>query len=70
MIQPSSRRMRSSELAATDDTTPASEIVVCSVVRAELAYGAAESDAPERAADKQRRFLAPYATLPFANRDQ
>jgi tRNA(fMet)-specific endonuclease VapC len=44
-------------------TVPAQEIVVCSVVRGELAYGASKSQTPERSAEKQRLFLQPYATL-------
>ncbi len=46
-------------------TVPAREIVVCSIVRAELAYGAAKSRTPDASAAKQQRFLRPYATLPF-----
>ena len=46
-------------------TVSAREIVVCSVVRGELAYGAAKSQTPEASAAKQTRFLKPYATLPF-----
>lgn len=46
-------------------TIPAREIVVCSVVRGELAYGAAKSQTPEASAAKQARFLQPYATLPY-----
>jgi tRNA(fMet)-specific endonuclease VapC len=44
-------------------TIPAREIVVCSVVRGELAFGAARSQTPEASAAKQERFLRPYATL-------
>jgi tRNA(fMet)-specific endonuclease VapC len=46
-------------------TIPAGQIVVCSVVRAELAYGVAKSNHPEASAEKHREFLAPYASLPF-----
>lgn len=46
-------------------TVPAHEIVVCSVVRGELAYGIAKSKTPEASAAKQERFLKPYATLPY-----
>lgn len=46
-------------------TVPAREIVVCSVVRGELAYGAAKSQTPAESAAKQARFLRPYATLPY-----
>jgi tRNA(fMet)-specific endonuclease VapC len=43
----------------------AREIVVCSVVRGELAFGAAKSQTPQRSAEKQLAFLEPYATLPY-----
>jgi tRNA(fMet)-specific endonuclease VapC len=46
-------------------TVPAHDIVVCSVVRGELAYGAAKSQTPAESAAKQQRFLKPYATLPY-----
>ena len=46
-------------------TISARDIVVCSVVRAELAYGAAKSQTPAVSAAKQQAFLRPYATLPF-----
>lgn len=44
---------------------PADEIVVCSVVRGELAYGAAKSQDPAKSAAKQQQFLKPYATLVY-----
>jgi tRNA(fMet)-specific endonuclease VapC len=46
-------------------TIPARDIVVCSVVRGELAYGAAKSQTPQESAARQARFLQPYATLPY-----
>lgn len=46
-------------------TVPANDIVVCSVVRGELFYGAAKSQTPELSTEKQMRFLKPYATLPY-----
>lgn len=46
-------------------TVAAHDIVVCSVVRGELFYGAAKSQTPEQSAEKQARFLKPYATLPY-----
>ncbi len=46
-------------------TIPAREIVVCSVVRGELAYGAAKSQTPAASLAKQQKFLKPYATLPY-----
>ncbi len=44
---------------------PVSDIVVCSIVRAELFYGAAKSQTPEATRRKHDLFLHPYATLPF-----
>ena|SRR5215471_5532574 len=43
----------------------ADDIVVCSIVRGELAYGAAKSQDPAKSAAKQQRFLKPYATLAY-----
>jgi len=45
--------------------TPPGEIVVCSVVRAELFYGASKSQTPALSITKQYRFLRPYSTAPF-----
>jgi tRNA(fMet)-specific endonuclease VapC len=42
-----------------------SEVVVCSVVKAELFYGAQRSGNPERSLATQRQFLQPYRSLPF-----
>lgn len=44
------------------------DLVVCSVTRAELFYGAMKSTHPERTAAQQHEFLAPLATLPFDDR--
>jgi tRNA(fMet)-specific endonuclease VapC len=41
------------------------DIIVCSVVRAELWYGAAKSQRQEESREKQERFLRPYNSLPF-----
>jgi tRNA(fMet)-specific endonuclease VapC len=46
-------------------TVPAQDVVVCSIVRAELFYGAAKSQTPEKTRQKQDLFLRPYATVPF-----
>ena len=46
-------------------TIPAQDIIVCSIVRAELAYGVGKSQTPEASAAKQQRFLKPFASLPF-----
>jgi len=56
---------RSDALRQKLPTIHAREIVVCSVVRGELAFGAAKSQTPEESAAKQIRFLEPYATLPY-----
>lgn len=42
-----------------------SDVVVCSVVKAELAYGAQRSRDPQRSLAVQRQFLLPYRSLPF-----
>ncbi|MEK7729893.1 MAG: type II toxin-antitoxin system VapC family toxin [candidate division KSB1 bacterium] len=41
------------------------EIVLCSVVKAELFYGAARSSNPEKNRDKINHFLARFVSLPF-----
>jgi tRNA(fMet)-specific endonuclease VapC len=41
------------------------EVVVCSVVKAELLYGAQRSRDPARSLAIQMRFLQPYHSLPF-----
>lgn len=50
------------------ETAGESNIVVCSVVRGELRYGAARSRDPERAWKLQQEFLAGLASLPFDDR--
>lgn len=44
---------------------PPHEIVVCSIVRAELFHGAAKSQTPVLTRRKQDWFLEPFATLVF-----
>lgn len=56
---------RSLEIRLKLPTIPARDIVVCSIVRAELFYGAAKSRTPAQSLEKQARFLRPYATLTF-----
>jgi len=46
-------------------TISPNDIIVCSVVRAELFYGAAKSQTPIQSLAKQEAFLRPYGTLPF-----
>lgn len=41
------------------------EIIVCSIVRAELFYGASKSQTPKATQRKQALFLQPFASLPF-----
>jgi len=41
------------------------EVVVCSVVKAELFYGAQRSHDPARSLAVQQQFLQPYHSLPF-----
>lgn len=41
------------------------EIVLCSVVKAELIYGAVKSARRESNLDKLRRFSEPFSSLPF-----
>src|SRR5688500_5645046 len=41
------------------------EIVLCSVVKGELIYGAIKSARPESNLDKLRRFSEPFSSLPF-----
>ena len=41
------------------------EIVVCSLVKAELFYGAMRSNSPTRTLERQQGFLESFASLPF-----
>jgi tRNA(fMet)-specific endonuclease VapC len=45
--------------------TPTEEIAVCSVVKAELFYGAFRSNDPERTLERQQAFLSHFVSLPF-----
>lgn len=47
---------------------PLTEVAVCSVVKAELYYGAMKSDNPDQTLAKQRLFLDAFASLPFDDR--
>jgi tRNA(fMet)-specific endonuclease VapC len=46
---------------------PADEIVVCSIVKAELFTGSAKSQTPTLTLTKQQQFLHPFKSLPFGN---
>ena len=50
------------------DRTGAANIVVCSVVKAELFFGAARSNDPARTKEKQQQFLSRFLSLPFDDR--
>lgn len=41
------------------------DVVICSVVRAELFYGAGKSINPAQTLARQQQFLAPFPSLPF-----
>jgi tRNA(fMet)-specific endonuclease VapC len=55
-----SEPLRARLAAQRDDT-----IAVCSIVRAELLYGAAKSTIPHRTLQAQQRFLDRFPSLPF-----
>jgi tRNA(fMet)-specific endonuclease VapC len=56
---------RSASVRAKLLSIPAGDIGVCSVVRAELYYGAGKSQTPQATRQKQDLFLSPFASLPF-----
>lgn len=47
------------------DRVAPSDIVTCSVVKAELFFAAARSNNPAETLARQLRFLGPFASLPF-----
>lgn len=59
---------RSKQLRERFQEIPADEIAVCSIVKAELFYGAAKSQHPERSLERQRAFLDLFVSLPFDDR--
>ena len=46
-------------------TTSAADIALCSVVKAELFYGAMRSNNPERTLSRQQEFINLFVSLPF-----
>lgn len=48
-------------------STPTEEMAVCSVVKAELFYGAMRSNNPKTTLERQQRFLARFVSLPFGD---
>lgn len=47
------------------EAVPVQEIAVCSIVKAELCFGAMKSANPERNLALQQKFLAQFVSLPF-----
>lgn len=56
---------RSAKLRQRMQATPMKEISVCSVVKAELFYGAMKSNNPQQTLAIQQRFLNQFISLPF-----
>jgi len=48
-------------------STPIENIAVCSVVKAELFYGAMRSNNPTRTLERQQDFLERFVSLPFGD---
>lgn len=46
-------------------SVPTEEMVVCSVVKAELFYGAMRSNHPAKTLKRQQQFLSNFVSLPF-----
>ncbi len=56
---------RSDKLASRLHTTPEEDITLCSVVKAEMFYGAMRSNNPAKTLAQQQAFFARFASLPF-----
>jgi len=48
-------------------STPTEEMAVCSLVKAELFYGALRSNNPTRTLERQQQFLRRFISLPFGD---
>jgi len=48
-------------------STPTQDMVVCSVVKTELFYGAMKSNNPTRTLERQQQFLERFVSLPFGD---
>lgn len=59
---------RSDSIRRRLEATRPQDVVVCSVVKAELFYGAMKSRDPVTNLAKQRRFLQRFVSLPFDDR--
>ncbi len=56
---------RSWQVVQRLQSLPVEQVAVCSVVKAELFYGAMKSQTPARSLAKQQVFLQPFQSLPF-----
>lgn len=56
---------RSARIIRRMDAESPEDIVICSVTRAELIFGAMKSNNPEKTRNSQREFLEPLSTLSF-----
>jgi len=56
---------RAPKLRQRIDAANPSDLLVCSVVKAELFFGAAQSSSPAATLQRQKEFLAPFASLAF-----
>lgn len=56
---------RSPQVRAKLLATPFQDIVVCSIVKAELAFGSMRSQNPTQSLAKQQNFLVHFVSLPF-----
>jgi tRNA(fMet)-specific endonuclease VapC len=48
-------------------STPIEDMVVCSVVKSELFYGAMRSNSPTKTLERQQEFLERFVSLPFGD---
>ena len=58
---------RSSAIRDRLISTPIDDMAVCSVVKAELFYGAMRSNNPTRTLERQQDFLERFVSLPFGD---
>ena len=56
---------RSSPVRERFSKTQPQQIAVCSIVKAELFYGARRSNNPQRTLERQQEFLNQFVSLPF-----
>jgi tRNA(fMet)-specific endonuclease VapC len=56
---------RSPQLRSRFNATDPAEILICSVVKAELYFGAAQSSDPAKTRSRQMQFLNRFRSLPF-----